>query len=80
MRKTQMSPEELLAHMVRTTPPDKITVEFQRDASLRVTEVVIVNHNHAGNERQGVRFMCHDNGDITMLGGPVNLIEGVDIL
>lgn len=55
--------------------PDNINVEFQRDASLRATEVIITNHNHAGVEQQAVVLMCKDNGDITIRTGPIDLIE-----
>lgn len=54
-----------------------ILVEFQRDASMRLTEIVIINTGRDGQERQGMKVICKDNGDIK---GGLNLIEGVDII
>ena len=54
-----------------------IFIEVQRDPSMRLTEVIIVNTDRDGQERQGMGVICKDNGDIK---GGVNLVEGVDIL
>lgn len=54
-----------------------ITVAFQRDESVRVTEIIIVNHDDKGEELQGMRVICLDDGTIR---GGVNLIDGVDII
>ena len=53
-----------------------IVVATQRDESLRMTEVVIINHNWLGMECQGMRVWCNDDGTIR---GGVNLIHGVDM-
>lgn len=55
----------------------KITVEFNRDASMRLTEIVIVNFDREGDERQGTIVWCYDNGTIR---GGVDLHEGVDLV
>ncbi len=54
-----------------------VIVSFQRDNSIRATEVIIVNTDRNGEEGQGMRIICNDNGDIN---GGVNLIDGVDII
>ncbi len=54
-----------------------ILVSFQRDNSIRATEVTIVNNDREGQEKQGMRVICNDTGNIR---GGVNLIEGVDII
>ncbi len=60
--------------------PDHINIEFERDPSLRAREVVIVNHNaKTGKERQVVKLICYDNGEITA-GKAVDLVDGVDVL
>ncbi len=55
----------------------KISVEFQRNESLRLTEVVIINRNWLGYEEQGTKVWCYDGGRIR---GGVTLIEGVDLV
>ena len=54
-----------------------IHVLFERDQSIRATEVIIVNHDRNGEEGQGLRVICNDSGTIR---GGVTLIEGVDIV
>ena len=60
--------------------PDKICIEYERDASMRATEVVIINKNRHGVEVEGLPLLCHDNGRITVRGGPVKLVDGEDIV
>ena len=56
-----------------------ILVEFERDASIRATEVLVINQDRDGHERQGVRLICNDNGTMTI--GKVNdMQDGVDIV
>ena len=51
--------------------PDHISIEFERDASLRACEVLIINSNvRNGEEGEGVMLRCHDNGKITVAAGP----------
>ena len=54
-----------------------IAVEFNRDASMRQTELIVINFDREGNEGQGMKVICKDNGDIR---GGVTLIEGLDIV
>ena len=56
-----------------------ILVEFEREASIRATEVFVIIRDLNGNECQGVRLICHDNGK--MIIGRVNdIMEGGDIV
>ena len=56
--------------------PSNITIEFERDASLRAVEVLVVNRDRSGRERDGVVLFCEDSGRITP--GPVaELADGV---
>lgn len=59
--------------------PKNISIEFQRDPSMRSTIVVIVAKNRNGIEEQGVSLLISDKGDILKVGTPQKLIEGVDI-
>lgn len=56
--------------------PKNISVEFERDAALRCWEVVIINHDRTGEEKQGIVLQCSDNGDIR---GGFDLVEGVRV-
>ena len=56
-----------------------ILVEFERDASIRATEVLVINQDRDGNEVQGVRLICGDSGKI-VVGKVNNMVEGVDII
>ena len=56
-----------------------ILIEFERDPSLRATEVLVINQDRNGRECQGVKITCYDNGK--MVVSRVNdIIEGVDIV
>ena len=60
-----------------------IHVEFVRCAELRATEVVIINHDLEGEEKQGLVMWCYDNGDIRGLGGaPLGhyLVDGARVV
>ena len=50
---------------------------FTRDESMRITEIIIINHDEDGEEGHGMRVICRDDGFI--LGG-VALYRGVDIV
>ncbi len=56
-----------------------ILIEFQRDLSLRATEVIIINQDRDGRECQGVKLICYDSGKIEV-SKAINTIDGVDIL
>ena len=55
-----------------------ISIEYQRDPSLRTTELVIINRSPKG-EETGMLLICYDNGKIAY-STPAKLIEGVDIV
>ena len=63
----------------RDAVPSSIDIEFERDASLRATEVLIVNHKRNGDEGQAITLLCSDNGDIRV-GKAQDLTAGVDII
>lgn len=66
-----------LVEIVRDAVPSNITIEFERDAAIRATSVFIINRKRNGEEGQGMRIICLDNGEVS---GGVNLMEGVDII
>lgn len=68
-----------LVEITRDAVPSNISIEFEHDPSLRATEIFIYNRNRKNIEKQGVRLIAYDNGDITV-GIPQNLIDGVDII
>lgn len=55
----------------------QITVEFERRAGLRATEVIVINRDRDGNDNMGVSLLCYDDGD--MKGG-FKLTDKVTIL
>jgi len=57
-----------------------IKVYFERDASLRATEVIVVNQDREGNERQAVKMIAQDSGKFLGVSGAVDLVDGVDIV
>ena len=52
-----------------------ITIEYERDASLRATEIIIVNNGQKG--EYGLRLTCLDTGEIR---GGYELTDGTDIV
>ena len=56
-----------------------ILIEFERDAPIRATEVLVINQDRDGHEREGVKMICYDNGKI-VVGKSVKVMDGVDIL
>ncbi len=58
--------------------PKHISVEFQRDASLRVTEVCIIATAPDGTET-GLKLLISDKGKFIREGTSQKLLEGVDI-
>ncbi len=56
-----------------------ILVEFERDASLRATEVLVINQDRNGHECQGVKMICYDSGKMEV-GKAVDFVASVDIL
>lgn len=63
----------------RDVVPDNIDIEFERDASLQATEIVVINKNLRGDE-WGVKLICFDNGMIKQYTEPRALTDGVDII
>ncbi len=59
--------------------PKNIVIEFQRDASMRSTEVFITAISRSGAE-QGLKLIISDKGEFIRVGKPVDLIEGVDVV
>ncbi|KKL60350.1 hypothetical protein LCGC14_2206240 [marine sediment metagenome] len=53
-----------LVEITRDAVPSNISIEFERDASLRATKIVIFNHDRANNERDGIFLICSDKGEI----------------
>ena len=67
-----------MVRISRDAVPSSIDIEFERDASVRATEVLIVNHKRNGDEGQAVKLICYDNGEIRV-GAAVDLAHGVDV-
>lgn len=57
---------------------NSITIEHQRDPSLRATEFVVANRHPTSGVEIGFVFICYDNGRIE-IGDPQELMPGVDI-
>ncbi len=66
--------------MTQIKVDDSLTIEAQPDASLRRTEYTVVTYNREGNEVQGLVFFVTRDGIIRSRVGPVNLLDGVDII
>lgn len=59
--------------------PSNIIIEFQRDASIRAIEILIINKDRDGVECQGIKLIATDNGKIMYVSEPQDLVDGVDI-
>lgn len=68
-----------LVQIKRDAVPSNIEIHFERDPSLRATEVIIINQDREGNERQAVKLIAQDNGNFMKVGQAVDLIDGVDV-
>ena len=64
----------------RDAVPSNITIEFERNASIRGTEVLVVNRNRAGEDVDAVKVLCFDNGKIGQIVGPGDLMHGGDLI
>lgn len=60
--------------------PSNIAIEFERDASLRAIEILVINKDRNGNERQAVKMIAADNGTFIAVSKAIDLIDGVDIV
>ncbi len=48
--------------------PKNISMEVERDASIKATEIVIVNHDIKTNkEGNGVQLLCYEDGRIAVI-------------
>ena len=66
-----------LVEITRDAVPSNISIEFERDPSLRATEVLIINRGPNNREEYGMKIICYDNGKIEP---GIKLIDGVDII
>ncbi len=66
--------------ITRGATPSNIAIEFERDASIRAVEILIINSDRNGVERQGVKVIATDNGKIMYVGKIQDIIDGVDII
>ena len=69
-----------LVEIKRDTVPSNITIEFERDASIRAVEIIVINHDRDGNGVQAVKMIAQDSGKFYRVSGAVDLIDGVDIV
>ena len=69
-----------LVEIERSAVPSNITIEFERDASLRAVEIIVINKDRHGNEVQAVKMIARDSGTFFAVSGAVDLIDGVDII
>ncbi len=68
-----------LIEIKKDAVPSNIRIEFERDASLRAVEILIINHDRSGNEKQGVKIIASDSGKIMSVSPAVDLTEGLNI-
>ncbi len=64
----------------RDAVPSNISIEFERDASIRAVEIIVINRDRHGNEVQAVKMIAQDSGKFYRVSGAVDLIDGVDII
>ncbi len=69
-----------LVEIKRDAVPSNIKIHFERDASLRAVEIIVINHDREGNECQAVKMIAQDSGKFYKVSGAVDLIDGVDIV
>ena len=69
-----------LVEIQRDSVPNNIEIFFERDASLRAVEIIVINKDRAGNECEAVKMIASDNGTFYKVSKAVDLIDGVDIV
>ncbi len=69
-----------MVEIERDAVPSNITIEFERDASMRVVEVVIINRGRDGAECQGIVLVCADSGKIISVSTIADMKDGVGIV
>ncbi len=60
--------------------PDHIKVRYQRDASLRATEIVIIARDRDSADLEGVKLIVKDTGVISYISPRTKLVDGIDII
>ncbi len=69
-----------IVEVERGATPSNIEIHFERDASLRAVEIIVINKDRAGVERQAVKMIAQDNGMFIAVSKAVDIIDGVDIV
>ena len=69
-----------LVEIKRDAVPSNIRIEFERDASLRAVEILVINHDHNGNEVQAVNMIAQDSGKFYRVSGAIDMIDGIDVV
>ena len=69
-----------LVEIKRDAVTSNIEIHFERDASLRAVEIIVINKDRDGNECQAVKMIARDSGTFFAVSGAVDLIDGVDII
>ena len=69
-----------LVGIERDAVPSNISIEFERDASIRAVEIIVINRDRHGNEVQAVKMIAQDSGKFYRVSGAVDLIDSVDIV
>ncbi len=69
-----------MVEIERNAVPSNISIEFERDASIRAVEIIVINHDRDGNEVQAVKLIAQDNGMFYAVSDAVDLVDGVDIV
>ncbi len=64
----------------RGAVPSNIRIEFERDASMRAVEILVINLDRDGEERQAVKLIAQDSGRFYAVSEPVDVRDGVDIV
>ncbi len=63
-----------LVEIDRGAVPSNIEIFFERDASLRAMEIIVINKDREGNECEAVKMIASDNGTFYKVGKAVDLI------
>ncbi len=59
---------------------DKLSIEVEREPTMRADEYVVITFDKEGNEVQGFKFRVDDKGRIQFFQQPHFLTEGVTIV
>ena len=69
-----------LVEIKKGAVPSNISIEFERDASMRAVEIIIINRDRNGIVCEGIKLIAQDNGKFYSVSDPANLVDGVDIV